>query len=94
MLTPHIVSSDELIQTESKPLPTLVFAICNWEPYYSESLPNGGVIVDITRQAFKRSGYNIKIQWLPWARALNLTKNYELDGIIGAWYTRNRAQFF
>ena len=47
----------------------------SWEPYYSETLPNGGVVTEIVRRAFEISGYQIEVTWLPWARAINLTSD-------------------
>lgn len=87
--------AEETVKTnEKKPL-TIVLSIGeNWEPYYSETLPNGGVAVEIVRRAFERSGYALELKWLPWARAFNRAKEGEYDGVLGAWYTEGRTQFF
>ena len=49
---------------------TVTLASTEYPPYYGSSLPQGGVIAEIARQAFKRTGYELRIEWDPWARAL------------------------
>ncbi|MCE0496027.1 transporter substrate-binding domain-containing protein [Vibrio sp. DNF-1] len=34
------------------------------------------------------------MKWLPWARAFNLAKSGIYDGLIGAWFTEERLQYF
>lgn len=36
----------------------------------------------------------VELEWLPWARAFELAKKGEYDGVLGAWYTEERTQFF
>ncbi|SHO48181.1 substrate-binding periplasmic protein [Desulfopila aestuarii] len=66
----------------------------NWEPYYSETLDNGGVVVELVRRAFTRGGYSLELEWFPWTRAFNMAKTGDCDGVLGAWYTEERKQFF
>ncbi|MCG2582151.1 MAG: transporter substrate-binding domain-containing protein [Marinobacter sp.] len=87
--------ADEPVTAHEENPPTVVLGIGeHWEPYYSETLPNGGVAVEIVRKAFERSGYALELHWLPWARAFNMAKKGRYDGVLGAWYTEERTQFF
>lgn len=52
----------------------IVLATGNWEPYYGETLPNGGIVTEIVRRAFRRVGYELEVKWRPWARAMEVTK--------------------
>ena len=49
---------------------TLTFGTSEWEPYLSETLPNGGVTADITKAAFKRAGYDAQVRFTEWNRAI------------------------
>lgn len=72
----------------------IVLATLNWEPYYGEKLENGGYIAEITREAFQRVGYEVEIKWVPWKRALEQAKEGRYDGLLGAWFSEERAQYF
>lgn len=72
---------------------TLQIGAMKWEPYSSPELVDDGFYVDLVRQAFARTGYEIRIDYFPWKRALHQMKNGELDGLIGAGYTSERTQF-
>lgn len=63
-------------------------------PFSSKSLPNGGIATEIVRQAFLQAGYEIDVVWVPWPRALENAKKGIYDGVLGAWYTEERTQFF
>ncbi len=52
------------------------------------------VVVDISKEAFKRVGYEVEILFVPWERAMRDSKGGEVDGIIGAWYKKERTDFF
>lgn len=73
---------------------TIVLATGNWEPYYGERLPDGGIVSEIVREAFMRVGYRLQIKWVPWARALRLARGGDFDGVLGAWYTEERTEHF
>lgn len=72
----------------------LVFATCNWEPYWGEHLVNGGYIIEITKEAFRRVGYEIDVRFVPWKRALEEAKLGKVDGVIGTNYSDERAQTY
>lgn len=65
-----------------------------WEPYYGPDLPNDGFCGAITKAAFERVGHSVKITYVPWARALRDAAAGRYDGILGGYYTKERAKDF
>jgi len=72
---------------------TLRFVTLAWEPYYGPNLANEGYFTDIVREAFKQVGYRIKIDYVPWKRALYEAENLYYDGLLGIYYTEDRAEW-
>lgn len=54
----------------------------------------GGPLVELTEAAFARTGYSVKIHYLPWMRALDKSIDGEFDLLLGAYYTTERAELF
>ncbi len=63
-----------------------------WEPFFSEILPQGGVITDIASAAFAREGHQSSIDWYPWVRALKIVEKGSADVVMGAYYSKERAE--
>lgn len=72
----------------------LTFATLNWEPFYGENLPENGFFAALSREAFKRAGYDLELEFMPWKRALELAKRGKYDGILGAYYNKDRTESF
>ncbi|MCG8687850.1 MAG: transporter substrate-binding domain-containing protein [Desulfobacterales bacterium] len=72
----------------------LTLATLNWEPFYSENLPEGGFFTALSREAFKRAGYDLKVEFMPWKRALEMAKTGKYDGILGAYHNTDRETYF
>ena len=72
---------------------TLKIATTNSPPFCDETLPDGGVYTAITREAFQRTGYTLDIDFLPWKRAFEMTKNGYYDGLMLVSYREERAQY-
>lgn len=72
----------------------LVFATVEWEPYYGPKLKNDGFITEITKAAFKHSGYDVEVKFMNWNRALERAKQGKFDGVMGAYYNDERAEVF
>ena len=66
----------------------------SWAPHYGKDLLNGGYTTEIIVEAMKRVGYDVKIKWLNWNRALELSKRGIYDGLGASYYTEERAKFF
>lgn len=73
---------------------SVTLATMNFEPLYGESLLEGGVVTALTREAFRRVGYRIDVQFMPWKRAIESTKIGDYDGVMGAVLNAERAPFF
>ncbi len=65
-----------------------------WAPYYGKELENGGYTTEIIRQALKKVGYELKIAWLPWARALYSAKHGKYNGLGTCYFNDERAENF
>lgn len=52
-----------------------------------------GLAVDVVNEAFKRQGYSVELQMLPWTRALQMVEDGDTDGIYCAFYSDERAVF-
>lgn len=66
----------------------------DYPPYYSQDLQNDGPISEIIALAYKKQGYKVSTEQLPWARALEWTKEGKYDGIYTAWYREDRKEHF
>lgn len=62
-------------------------------PFTSKFLKNYGYSTDIVIQSFEEVGYKVEIKLYPWARALKLAKDGEVDGIL-AWHSPEREKWF
>jgi polar amino acid transport system substrate-binding protein len=69
------------------------FVTVQWEPYYGPNLLNQGYIAEITRAALKRVGYSMDIEFVPWKRALHDAKNGYYNGVLGLYYSGERASW-
>lgn len=65
-----------------------------WAPFYSDQLPRGGPVAEIAVEAFKRTGHQATVEYLPWSRALRKATALEADIVLGAYYTDVRAKTF
>lgn len=63
-------------------------------PFHSPDVPNYGFFAEIVAEAFKVSGYTLKIEFMPWSRALALAEKGTYDGIIGVSFNEERAKVF
>lgn len=73
----------------------LVLAATEYPPYYSESLPQGGPVAELTLTALRKAGHEVELRFMPWARALKLGEQGLVDGLVGVWHSPERErQFF
>ena len=73
---------------------TISLATTNWEPFFGEELPENGFFAALSREAFKRAGYEMKIRFLPWKRAMVMAEGGQYDGLLGAYHNDQRAEKF
>lgn len=73
---------------------TIKLATLNWPPFYSDNLPENGFFTAISREAFKRAGYDLEVQFTNWNEALEKAKEGGFDGVLGAYHNEERAKLF
>jgi len=71
---------------------SVVLGAMEYPPYYGRGLKNFGPLIEIVVESYRHSGYEVEIVFLPFARAIYLSKAGEIDGVVGAWYSKERAE--
>ena len=72
---------------------TIVLTTLEWEPYIGQHLPNQGFVYQLVTEAFKREGYNVKIEYYPWARTVKMADDGNVDGYFPEYYADSRKEF-
>lgn len=72
----------------------ITLATINYPPYIGENLPSHGMASQIVSEAYKRVGYDVKLQFYPWKRAFLYARRGECDGIFTIWYRQEREKWF
>lgn len=72
----------------------VTIATIEYPPYTSQYLKNDGFMTELAMAAFQLSGYRVELVYLPWARALAMTKQGRFDGLMDMWYRLEREEFF
>lgn len=75
-------------------LDLIKIATSEYPPYMGQDLPQGGMLVAVATEAFRRSGYELKVTFLPWARTMDSAKSGALEGVLGIWHSDEREQWF
>lgn len=60
--------------------------------YMEEGRPTG-ILVDVVTEAFRRTGHQLEIQLMPWARCLAETRGGRVDGIFSVFRLPERNEF-
>jgi len=69
-------------------------ATLEWEPYVGRKLVNQGFTSEIVSQALKRVGYEVEINFMPWARVITQVKKGKLDAAYPAYYSEERTKTY
>lgn len=64
-----------------------------WPPFLDPKQSSKGIVVEIATAAFATQGYDLKMNFVPWARAIDGVKNAKYDVLLGTWWTEERAKF-
>ncbi len=64
----------------------VVLATLDWEPYIGRGLKDQGYVAVVVREAFKRSGIDVEIQFHQWSRVIGLAKKGRVDGYFPEYY--------
>lgn len=84
-----VVTAPSYSQTKVVKLTTI-----DWEPYIGQSLPDNGYVYELVETAFKKSGYQIRVLFVPWARALLMAQRGEVDAVFPEYYSSAREKEF
>lgn len=71
---------------------TLTVAADPWPPFVDEDHEEGGVGLAIIREALSRSGYQVELEIMPWARAKDGVASGDYDMLPAVWYTEERTE--
>ncbi len=66
---------------------TVKLATLDWEPYIGQNLEGQGFVAAIIREAFKRSGYEVSFEFMPWARVVKMASEGQYDGYAPEYYS-------
>lgn len=73
----------------------VVLASLEWPPYTSNNLPEQGASVAVAKAAFKAMGYDLKVEFYPWSRAVDLgKKDAKFAGYFPEYYSDDVAKEF
>ena len=73
---------------------TVSLATSDWIPYVEQSRKNKGFASEVVTQAFSRQGYETKINFMPWTRAVQKTEEGKFNAVFPAYYSEERARSF
>lgn len=74
---------------------TINLVTVEWMPHYGPSMKDGGIVIDISTEAFKKVGYDLKVDYKPWKRALiEGAEGEKYHGVLGAYYSEERNKKF
>ena len=51
-----------------------------------------GFLLALTTEAFKKVGYEAHVEFVPWARAVDMATRGEVDGLLGCYFSDERAK--
>lgn len=72
----------------------VVLVTANYPPFsYEENGEAKGIAVELIREAFSRLRQEIRIEFVPFARAVELVKNGDADGVFPFAFSEERAVF-
>ncbi len=73
---------------------TVTLATDSLPPYHSPDIKDYGFFAEIVKEAFAIKDYELKIEFVPWNRAMEYGEKGIYDGVIGALYNDERAISF
>lgn len=65
-----------------------------WPPYIDDQHPHGGISVQLANAALQTQGYQVINRMMPWARALEETRQGRIDLVLDAWWSQDRSRDF
>jgi len=72
---------------------TITAASDPWPPFMDPNSPTQGLAMEIVRAAFATQGYEVTMEFMPWARAEDKVKEGEIDILPNTWTTDKRKEY-
>ncbi|MCP3939857.1 MAG: transporter substrate-binding domain-containing protein [Desulfobacteraceae bacterium] len=85
-----LLGSNEIVAGEK----TFKAIAAPFPPFTSPDIKNKGFVWDLAKTALETQGYTVTLEFAPWARALEESKNGRKDGLLPAYWTKQRTQWF
>lgn len=60
--------------------------------FVTDTEKNGGFLIEVTKAAMRRMGYEVTVEFMPWIRALRSVESGEAEALLGTYYTEERAE--
>lgn len=75
---------------------TIYLTSLDWPPYSSKTLDQQGASVAVAKEAFKAMGYELKVDFYPWSRAVALAKDSssKYSGYFPEYFSDDTAKDF
>ncbi|WP_319470801.1 transporter substrate-binding domain-containing protein [uncultured Pseudodesulfovibrio sp.] len=73
---------------------TVILSNGEYPPFFSQSLQNNGIGSHIIREAFALEGISVEYEYMPWKRALTMTRDGYYDGAVGFRTSPKREETF
>ena len=71
----------------------VVLATLDWEPYVGQKMKNQGYVAEVVKEAFKRSGTDVVLQFHQWSRVVGLAKAGKVDGYFPEYISEEVKQY-
>ena len=65
-----------------------------YPPFTLRETTEHGMSWELSKTALETQGYNVSVEFAPWARAFSDTKDGKYDGLLIAYWTKERAELF
>jgi polar amino acid transport system substrate-binding protein len=82
-----------LVATPALAAEKVVLATLDWEPYIGQSMKDQGYVAAVVREAFKRGGYEVELQFNQWTRTVGLAKSGQVDGYLPEYYAEEIKEY-
>ncbi len=73
---------------------TVSLATLEWPPYIGTEMRDNGYVYQVVKRAFEKAGYEVSINYYPWARALSMASSGNVDALFPEYYDESRLDEF
>lgn len=72
----------------------IVTGICDpWPVLMDPQAKDQGLVIEVAREALSLGGMSLRVDFVPWTRAMAMIKQKRADILVGAWYTNARNKY-